>query len=273
MTQTPPILATKNYGMFKKIPGNRDISSPHLKILTNSIKNNSMLSSHPIIVDREMYVIDGQHRLEAAKKLNFHIYYLISDVDREKGLIESNVVVKKWDTKNFIHFYSVAKNNIEYVEILQLINSLKLKPKAFLSLVSSFDGKTIMNDIKLGKFTLKDKKFTYDLIEFYKQFMEYAHEKRMVPYSMFSNSIFTKAFRWFFQHNEFSKEIFMKKLDHKWYEFKPMANSRDWYKFLIYIYNVHNKNKIRDNYDNLPDRNLKISPKKKNEYQQMPLIA
>ena len=44
-----------------------------------AIKKNNLLRVNPIIVDRKMNVIDGQHRLEACKILKEGIYYMLDD--------------------------------------------------------------------------------------------------------------------------------------------------------------------------------------------------
>lgn len=65
---------TKNYSLFKKYAKNRDIDGRHVEKLIASIKTANLLDCEPILVNEKMEVIDGQHRLEAAKSLNLDIY-------------------------------------------------------------------------------------------------------------------------------------------------------------------------------------------------------
>lgn len=70
------ILKTSSYTRFNSMRGNRKVSERHVRSLVNSISNRNLLAANPILVDEAMNVIDGQHRLEAARKLNTPIYYI-----------------------------------------------------------------------------------------------------------------------------------------------------------------------------------------------------
>ena len=60
------IQKTRDYSIFKKMDGNRHLDRFHLKKLTASIEKDNQLNVHPIIVNRDFYVIDGQHTAIAA---------------------------------------------------------------------------------------------------------------------------------------------------------------------------------------------------------------
>lgn len=66
---------TKDYNIFKKHPNNREIFHANLEKIKRSIQIKNLLEYRPIIVDKKMQVIDGQHRLEAARQLGVPIYY------------------------------------------------------------------------------------------------------------------------------------------------------------------------------------------------------
>lgn len=80
------MIQTKDYGMFKSLKGNREIRSKHLSRLMKSIQRNNLLHLYPILVNEEMEIIDGQHRLLAAEKLDIPIYFV-----QEAGLEVSDV--------------------------------------------------------------------------------------------------------------------------------------------------------------------------------------
>ena len=61
------VIETTDYDIFKGIVGNRKVEKKHVEMLTGAIDRNNLLNVRPIIVNEEMMVIDGQHRLEAAK--------------------------------------------------------------------------------------------------------------------------------------------------------------------------------------------------------------
>lgn len=66
-------METRDYSIFKKLPGNREVSIE--SGLIDSMQSNGYLKQYPILVDSEMRIIDGQHRLIAAKELNLPVSY------------------------------------------------------------------------------------------------------------------------------------------------------------------------------------------------------
>jgi len=71
------IYETRNYDLFKSIPGNRDITENegHVLRLMDSFKEKYLFTV--VCVNKKMQVIDGQNRIEAAKRLNLPIRYMI----------------------------------------------------------------------------------------------------------------------------------------------------------------------------------------------------
>ena len=67
------IHSTNDLSVFKILEGNRNINLANVERLVKSIEENGFLQM-PIIVNENYEVIDGQHRLMAAKKLNSIIY-------------------------------------------------------------------------------------------------------------------------------------------------------------------------------------------------------
>lgn len=110
------ILKTRNYNRFSLIQGNRFISESHLKKMIKSIGHNNLLPQNPIIVNKQMQVIDGQHRLKAAETLNLPIYYTVI----EKGSIEEvqflNANQKSWSLFDFVQSYA-ERGNINYIAL------------------------------------------------------------------------------------------------------------------------------------------------------------
>lgn len=240
------IESTKNFEIFKKMDGNRPLDKNHLKKLMLSIQKENRLDLHPIIVNKEMCVIDGQHRLEIAKKLGVDIFYIQSDVVSDDHLQESNANQKSWEIENFIDLFAIRKKNPDYMRLRDLMKSTNLKPKALLAFLLGNVSPTLIDFIRSGKFKFPVKFGADEAVIFYLDFIAYVTDKRICPLSMFSNYHFTKALRWLINTNGFNTEIFFKKLDQKWFELKPQHNSELWYKLLISIYNFKNHDKISD---------------------------
>lgn len=238
------IQKTLNYSIFKKLSGNRPLDGSHLKKLKTSIKNDNQLSLHPIIVNNLFEIIDGQHRLKSAEDLGVEIYYIVSDSVKEGHLIDCNVNQKSFQVENYIEYFSIKGSNDSYVKLSEMLNSSKLKPKALLNLILGTVSPQLLMFLKTGKFRLPENKCYEKCLKDYLKFIEYLTDKRVRPISMFSNFLFTKAFRWLFNTNGFDISIFYKKLDLRWFDLKPQKGAQEWYELLISIYNFKNHNRL-----------------------------
>ena len=73
------VQVTSNYQIFKTLTSNRKVDMNHVKRLATSMKENPHLfETRPILVNENMFVIDGQHRLKAAQINKQPVYYMVS---------------------------------------------------------------------------------------------------------------------------------------------------------------------------------------------------
>lgn len=98
------IHATKNYDMFKFLQGNRPIQNACK--LKENIELNNKLHLHPIIVNKDFEIIDGQHRWSIAKEKNLYIYYIIDESHGDLDLILHNSASKLWKLSDYAYFYA-----------------------------------------------------------------------------------------------------------------------------------------------------------------------
>lgn len=109
------VYKTNDLSIFNQIEGNRPPNPQHIRRLSQSIKDNGLLCN-PILVNEKMEVIDGQHRLLAAKDAKSEIYYVILKGYDLKEVHALNLNQKNWASKDFMHGY--AKMGIEsYVKL------------------------------------------------------------------------------------------------------------------------------------------------------------
>ena len=109
---------TKEYGMFKSITGNRDISERNVKGIMKNIRDHG-LKPTIVIVNENMEVIDGQHRIEALKRLNLPVYYQIHKGLTLEDCIAMNTSATVWNCKDYIDSYAEIGNS-NYVELKRL---------------------------------------------------------------------------------------------------------------------------------------------------------
>jgi hypothetical protein len=101
---------TTNYDLFKKIEGNRELNPAHLAKLALSIAKKNLLEYAPIMVNESMEVIDGQHRLEVARKSKLPIYYTIVPSAGLDEVIELNTTLRNWRLSDFVDSMIVKGN-------------------------------------------------------------------------------------------------------------------------------------------------------------------
>lgn len=99
------VLITDDLSIFKNIDGNRPPNPQHIKRLSKSIEKNGILCN-PILVNEKMEVIDGQHRLAAARKVGSGIYYIILQGYKLSEVHTLNLNQKNWSKRDFMEGYA-----------------------------------------------------------------------------------------------------------------------------------------------------------------------
>jgi len=99
---------TSNYSIFKFYKSNRSLNLSNLKKIEESIRKFGLLQ--PIITTSSGYILDGQHRFEALKKLKMPVDYIISYNADDYAVIESNKIRKGWKTMDYVDYWSSNQN-------------------------------------------------------------------------------------------------------------------------------------------------------------------
>lgn len=110
------IHSTTDYTAFKKRKCNRPLNEEHIQSLAHAIEKKNMLAEHPIFVNQDMEVLDGQNRLKAAELLQTPIYYIVTANITDEDIILLNTTRKNWNILNYCDFY-IAKDNKNYKQI------------------------------------------------------------------------------------------------------------------------------------------------------------
>lgn len=150
------IKRTKYYDMFRLKKENREINpNKVLSLKNNLIENGRQIM--PIICNREMEVIDGQHRLEAIKELGWEVMYYVDEAVTAKDLISINNTQKNWSMMDYIHFYA-SSGDETYIKLEKLCKKYDEFPlKAILAAISEKYVKE--RKIKEGEIVFSDEEF------------------------------------------------------------------------------------------------------------------
>jgi hypothetical protein len=108
---TRTVRMTNDYTKFKDLPGNRQVDKRHVNQLIRLMTENGNLTDQfPVVVDKEGYVIDGQHRLEALKVLGWEVGYIVEEaatIDTVRNINRGN---KNWSWRDIAESYARLGN-------------------------------------------------------------------------------------------------------------------------------------------------------------------
>lgn len=173
---------TRDYSIFNSITGNRLLNGGKINRIIKDISNGlDMLKYCPIIVDQEMNVIDGQHRLHVARKLKSNIWYVISDTLTLPEIAKMNSNTERWKGKDFLQCYATQKN-INYIALQEYIDKYKFPISLSMSLLTGThkndtggNGKTLKQQFESGLFTIKIQQEANDIAELVYKFSSFDH--------------------------------------------------------------------------------------------------
>ena len=114
------IYTTKDYGKFRRLKGNRDVTDDRKNKIKASIEAVGYILS-PITVNEYFEVIDGQGRLAAVSEMGLPVYYCISKGAGIKECIAMNIHQSNWRTIDYVKSYA-ENGNQSYVLLLKLID-------------------------------------------------------------------------------------------------------------------------------------------------------
>lgn len=135
-TGTKELRSTKDYRLFKRLAGNRTVEKSRVNKIIESIKNVGYITS-PIIVNEFMEVIDGQGRLEALKRLDLPVNYIVHKGIGIKECISMNIHQSNWKIYDYISSYA-EQGNESYLRLKMLLDEFGY---SFQVVVASFSGK------------------------------------------------------------------------------------------------------------------------------------
>lgn len=148
------IFSTRNYDLFKKLPGNRPLNPANLSRIEVAVRAGNVPT--PAIVNKQMQVIDGQHKIEISKRLGLVVEYIMRE---DWGLDEAqrlNQVGKKWDDKDWSLSY-IAQGNENYQQFLDFKDKYKLPSDISAQLLGGLaTNRDAMSAFTEGKFKVKN---------------------------------------------------------------------------------------------------------------------
>lgn len=237
---------TTNYDLFKKHSGNRKIEETNVKALIKSIEQKNLLEFRPILVNAKMEILDGQHRLEAAKRLEVPIYY-----EQSANLTASDIpllnIQRAWSAQDCCNHYA-AEGVEQYVFLKSFIDKHKIH---FSTALQILIGRTQMNivEFKKGQFKMPnrvDLSEIEELMHKVNKAINFILEKSGSPtkFNYLKSTRFYMAAMSFLQIKAVDFDIFMDKLSMRLDLVRNCPSSLTYINMFKTIYNYKNRNPI-----------------------------
>lgn len=232
---------TNNYEMFKFRSDNRDggVNRSHVDKIKRSISAKNMLDLVPITVNEDMEIMDGQHRLVAAKELGVDIYYQVEKNLEAKDIILMNIN-KAWAISDFFNFH-VKNHHPEYLKLKKFIDENQVGLRVALRMLIGTQHEKLY-DFKTGNYvhSIEGIEQQWDAI-----WQTIGYIRKMNGNGAYlTSSRFWMSLYALVNNPNFDMKKWMENLAKMVDKVRPMVSTKDYKYLFMRIYNWNNRNKI-----------------------------
>lgn len=236
------VYVTRNYDIFKRLTGNRDIPESRISKIVESIQTIGWIHN-PIIVNEKMEVVDGQGRLTALQRLKMPVEYIIVEGIGNKECIRMNMHMVNWKLPDFVKSYA-EQGNENYQRLLALMEKYAGGNLNIISTAVYRVSKAKLRDIKEGTLQLTEEQYRAAVprLEYIKPLLEKLDEKKL-PGSMIT---LMQTLIYYFDYPEVDKKRLAYSVEKNIYNATPWVLNTDCEKEVenAYNYGIKLENKI-----------------------------
>jgi len=230
------ILTTKDYSIFKKISYNRELNEAHVVKLMQSMKVNMMPFVFP--VNKDMELIDGQHRLEAIKRLDadIEVNYTILEKYDYSDIVQINQTMKKWTNQDYLNLWLSRDVNIDktpYLTYQHIAGNYPFGHCMIISMIGIDNGGSRHRGFKLGTFR------ALDLLTSVASADSYLRVSQRLTFPIDRNLII--AISWASNNPDFDLDSFVHKLELYPDEFTKQISAVKYLEKIANCYNYRKK--------------------------------
>lgn len=140
------IYTISDYSIFHLFAENRNVSTLRVDSMATDMSNGIDYSDEfpiKVIEDNkgELWIIDGQHRFSARKKLGKPVFFVISDKLTAKDILNINKNMRNIDYNGILKYHAVGSKLADYVKILNAEKKTGFKSRTLIRL----SGKSFVN--------------------------------------------------------------------------------------------------------------------------------
>jgi hypothetical protein len=239
--QAQQILSTTDYDRFVILDTNRSINPGHAETLKQAFEEHGNLTAvQPLIVNERMEVIDGQHRLTAARELGVPVFYRVIEGLRISDARTMNILHRGWTIKDWADSYA-ASGNVNYQRFLALLEAHELPMSIVLYAVRGYKASGAFKQFRDGELVITSEA----MAEATKRLDMIAELAEMNSLASVSN--FAVAYMQALSNEGFDHKLFMQRLERVPFLLTRQAGVPEYLQTIenIYNYNLVAKNRMR----------------------------
>ena len=230
------VYETTNYDAFTKRKDNRPLDEKNVLTIMDGIAKVGQVQ--PISINELGQVDDGQHRLEACKRLRIPVKYFVNDVYLEtEDLAELQSAQAKWSTDSYAHAFADNEDYTVYKEFCDAYPEFSHSIILIMLSNNKSDGNMHMYDsYKKGKIVIRSYRKAVQLAETVKKFSPF--------FSGYKKKSFVLSILHIIDHKDFDIDRMMRKLPRRCKSILDFSKSQDFIQVLQEIYNWKESKKV-----------------------------
>ena len=231
------IFETTNYSLFKLREDNRDVKENIVKERMVSIKSYGQRDT--IKCSKDYFVTDGQHRLEACKRLGIAVKYSFEESSlTTEQLADLQTETSKWKSSDYCKSYIVTGNeNYQKYEQFTKTYSEFMHSTALLILLNvTRRNNLVEQQFKDGTLKIKNVTQAYRNADIIRNLGVY--------YKSYNKLGFVVSIITMVNHKEFSLERLMRKMPKRCRSIQDFSKTEDYLDVLQEIYNWKETKKV-----------------------------
>lgn len=231
------VYTTRDYSIFKRLVGNRDIPESRISKIIDSIQKIGWVHN-PIVVNENMEIIDGQGRFTALQRLKMPVEYIIAPGAGTKECIYMNMNMTNWKLPDFVKSYAEQGNE----NYQRLLNLMKEHVNGNLDIISTAVYRVSRAkhvDIKQGILQLTQEQYDAAVprLEFVEPLFKILDEKKL-PGSLI---VLMQTLIYYYDYPEVNKDRLLYSIQRNIYNSIPWVSNNDCEKEVENIYNYNMK--------------------------------
>lgn len=174
--------STVDYDQFQTVVSNREVDERHVVKLMSAIRSKNLLHINPIVCNKDMQLIDGQHRLEAAKRLNLPIHYVVDNEVTKSDIAMINSNAKNWSIMDYINYWTIEKKR-GFDKLSAFISANPMIPVSTALHMLSADGSRNTKGLREGIVDTENYEFARTIAENlkrYRNLVDHAYDRNFV---------------------------------------------------------------------------------------------